>query len=91
MKNALQEIQSIGIHDVVNAQGLQCIVGRFRTRSAICRFSHAGESFTAKEEDGLASFLILNDLEAKIFQFNFLEGHNVRENDRYSSSTQRFM
>ena len=32
------------------------------------------ESFTAKEEDGLTSFLILDVLEAKIFRYNFLEG-----------------
>ena len=38
------------------------------------------ESFTAKEEDGLTSFLtcILDVLEAKIFRYNLnLEGHNV--------------
>ena len=35
------------------------------------------ESFTAKEEDGLTSFLILDVVEAKIFRYNFLEGHNV--------------
>ena len=35
------------------------------------------ESFTVKEEDGLTSFLILDVLEAKIFRYNFLEGHNV--------------
>ena len=35
------------------------------------------ESFTAKEEGGLTSFLILDVLEAKIFRYNFLEGHNV--------------
>jgi len=35
------------------------------------------ESFTAKQKDGLTFFLILNVLEAKIFQHDFLEGHNV--------------
>ena len=35
------------------------------------------ESFTAKEEDGLTSFLFLDVLESKIFRYNFLEGHNV--------------
>ena len=35
------------------------------------------ENFTAKEEDGLTSFLILDILEAKIFRYNCLEGHNV--------------
>jgi len=34
------------------------------------------ESFTAKEEDGLTSFLILDVLE-EIFRYKFLEVHNV--------------
>ena len=34
------------------------------------------ESFTAKEEDGLTSFLILDVLDVKTFRYNFLEGHN---------------
>ena len=45
------------------------------------------ESFTAEEEDVLTSFPILNVSEAKIFRYNFLEGHNVGRNVRYSSST----
>ena len=32
---------------------------------------------TAKQKDGLTSFLMLNVLEAKIFQYDFLEGHNA--------------
>ena len=32
---------------------------------------------TAEEKDGLTCFLMLNVLEAKIFQYDFLEGHNV--------------
>jgi len=32
---------------------------------------------TAKQKDGLTSFLMLNVLERKIFQYNFLEGHIV--------------
>ena len=35
------------------------------------------KSFTAKEEDGLTPFLILDVLEAKIFRYNVLEGHIV--------------
>ena len=70
-----QETQLLGIHDVL--KGLQRIIGRFQTRSAFCEFSDVIESFTAKEEDGLTSFLILDVLEAKIFRYNFLEGHNV--------------
>jgi len=30
-----------------------------------------------KQKDGLTSFLMLNVLEAKLFQYGFLEGHNV--------------
>jgi len=32
---------------------------------------------TAKQKDALTSFLMLNVLEAKIFQYGFLEGHNM--------------
>jgi len=32
---------------------------------------------TTEQKDGLTSFLILNVLEAKIFQYDYLEGHNV--------------
>ena len=53
-----QETQSIGIHDV--PKGLQSIIGRFQTQSAFCEFSDVIESFTAKEEDGLTSFPILD-------------------------------
>jgi len=31
----------------------------------------------AKQKDQLTSFPMLNVLEAKIFQFDFLKGHNV--------------
>ena len=44
--------------------GLQSIIGRFQTQSAFCEFSDVIESFTAKEEDGLTSYLIV--LEAKV-------------------------
>jgi len=59
------------------AQGLQSIIGRFQTRSTFCKFSEVVESFTAKEEDGLTFNFILDVLEAKIFRYNFMEGHNV--------------
>ena len=58
-------------------KGLQCIIGRFQTQSAIFKFSDLRESFTAKQKDGLLSFLILNVIEAKIFDHIFLEGLNV--------------
>ena len=34
---------------------------------------------TAKQKEGLTSFLMLNVLEAKIFQYGFLEEHKVCE------------
>jgi len=49
--------QSIGIHDVVNDQGFAMHYRAIQTRSAIWKFSN-----------GLTSFLMLNVLEAKIFQ-----------------------
>ena len=38
---------------------------------------------TAKQNDGLTSFLMLSVLEAKIFQYGSLEEHNVCVNSRY--------
>ena len=70
-------------------KGLQCIIGRFQTQSAIFKFSDVMESLTAKQRDRLLSFLILNVMEAKIFDHVFLEGPNVWQNSRYWSSTQR--
>ena len=64
-------------------KGLQCIIGRFQTRSAIFKFSNVRESLAAKQKDRLLSFLILNVMKAKIFHHVFLEGHNVWENNRY--------
>jgi len=65
----IKETQSIGLHNM--HKGLQSISGRFQTRSAFCKFSAVIESFTAKEEDGLTPFLILDVLEAKIFRFAY--------------------
>ena len=41
----------------------------------------------AKQKDGLTSLFILSVLEAKIFQYGFLEEHKVCENNRCRSST----
>ena len=38
---------------------------------------------TAKQKDGLTSSFMLSVLEAKIFQYGFLEEHKVCENNRY--------
>ena len=52
--------------------GLQCIIGWFQTESAIWKFSDVRE---------------LSVLEAKIFQYGFLEEHKVCVNNHYWSST----
>ena len=69
--HTVQGTLTIGIHDVL--KGLQSIIGRLQTLAAICKFSDVTESFTAKEKDGLTSFLILDVLVAKIFRYNFVE------------------
>ena len=38
---------------------------------------------TAKQKDGLTSFLMLSVLEAKIFQYRFLEEHEMCINNHY--------
>ena len=40
------------------------------------KFSDVRES-TAKEKDGLTYFPVLNIFKARIFQYDFLEGHDV--------------
>ena len=49
----------------------------------IFKFSDVRESLAAKQKDKLLSCLILNVIEAKIFNHVFLEGHNVWQNNRY--------
>ena len=64
-------------------KGLQCIRGRFQIRSARLEVCRCERINTAKQKDELTSFLMLNDLEAKIFQYGFLEDHMVCENNLY--------
>jgi len=52
-------------------ESLQCIIGRFQTQS-VFQYQRIN---TAKQMDGLTYFLMLNVSEAKIFQYDFLEGH----------------
>ena len=47
-------------------EDLQCIIGRFQTRSAIWKFSKFSD--VREQKGGLTSFLMLSVLEAKIFQ-----------------------
>jgi len=49
-------------------KGLQCIIGRFQTQAAICKFSDVREAFTAQQKDRLLSFLMLNAIEAKALE-----------------------
>ena len=72
--------QSILIHDVVNNQSFK--IGHFEVL-------WSERIDTAMQKDGLTSFLMLNVLEEKIFQYGSLEGHDVWENNLYWSSTKR--
>ena len=67
-----------GIH-VVNDQG--CAM-HYRAVSHLEVFRCEGIN-TAKQKDELTSFLMFSVLEAKIFQYGFLEEHKVCENNRY--------
>ena len=68
----------MSIHDVLFEKGCKAFLGG---RLQMCKFSHARKSFFGQSKtmdwSNTTSFLILNVLEAKIFQYNSLEGHNV--------------
>ena len=72
-----------GIHDVVDDQGFAM---HYRTISntvshlEVFRWERIN---TAKQKDGLTSFLMLSVLEAKIFQNSFLEKHKVCINNHH--------
>ena len=59
--------QFVRLHDVLKA--LQCIIALFQ--SAIWKFSNVRESIQQSKGMNL-TFLMLNVLEAKIFQYGFL-------------------
>ena len=61
-------------------KGLQCIIGRAQTRPVIWMFSDVRIN-TAKQKDGLTSFLMLSILEGKIFQYGFLDEHKLCVNN----------
>ena len=69
--------QFLGIHDVVNDQRLVMhyrAISNTVSHSKVFRYERIN---TATQKDGLTSFLMLNVLEAKIFKYDFLEGHDV--------------
>ena len=75
-----------GIHDIVNEQGFamhyRVISNMVSHLKVLCERIN-----TAKQKDGLTLFLMLSVLEAKIFQYSFLEEHKVCVNNCYRSST----
>jgi len=69
--------QSLGLHDVVNDQGFAMhyrVISNTVSHLEVFQYVRIN---TAKQKEGLTSFLMLNVLETKIFQYDFLEGHNV--------------
>ena len=56
-------------------------------RNGANRWGRCERINTAKQKDGLTSCLILSVLEAKIFQYGFVEEHNVCVNNHFRSST----
>jgi len=72
---ALQE--NVYIHDVVNDQGFAIHYRAISNKVSYLEVFRCERINTAKQKDELTSFLMLNVLEAKIFQYDFLEGHNV--------------
>jgi len=75
--------QSLGQHDVVNDQGFAMHYRAISNKVSHLEVFRYERINTAKQRDGLTSFLMLNGLETMIFQYDFLEGHNVRQNNRY--------
>ena len=69
--------QSLCINDVVNDQGFTMHYRAISNTVSHFEVFRCETINTAKQKDGLASFLMLNVLEARIFQYDFLEGHNV--------------
>jgi len=69
--------QSLGQHDVVNDQGFAMhyrVISNTVSHLVVFQYDRIN---TAKQKDGLTSFLMLNVLETKIFHYDFPEGHNV--------------
>ena len=71
-----------GIHDVINDHGFathyRAISNTVSHVEVFCQTIN-----TAKQKDGLTSFVTYSVLEAKIFQYGFLAEHNVCVNNYY--------
>jgi len=69
--------QSLGIHDIVNDQEFAMHDRAISNTVSHLEVFRCERINTAKHKDRLTSFLMLNVLEAKIFQYDFVEGRNV--------------
>ena len=78
-----------GIHDVVIDQGFAMHYRVISNTVSYLEVFRCKRISAAKQKNGLTSFLMLSVLEAKIFQYSFLEEHKVCVNNRYRSSTYR--
>ena len=72
-----------GIHDVVNDQGFAMHYRAISNTVSHLEVFRSERIDTAKQKDGLTSFLMLRVLEAKIFQYSFLEEHKMCVNYCY--------
>ena len=66
-----------GIHDIVNDQGFAMHYRAISNTVSYLEVFWCERINTAKQRDGLTSFLMLSVLEAKIFQYSFLEEHKM--------------
>ena len=82
-RQILEKEQYKGIHDVVNGQGFAMHYRANSNTVSHLEVFRCERKNTAKQKDGLTSFLMLSVLEAKIFQYGFLEEHTVCVNDHY--------
>ena len=64
-----------GINDVVNDQGFAMHYRAISNTVKHLKVFRYERIDTAKQKDGLTSFLMWSVLEAKIFQYGFLEEH----------------
>ena len=72
-----------GIHDIVNDQGFAMHYRAISNMVSHVEVFRCERINTAKQKDGLTSFLMSSVLKAKISQYGFLEEHEVSKNNHY--------
>ena len=75
--------QLMGIHVVVDGQGFELLYRAISNTVSHLELFRYGRINTAKQKDGLTSFVVLNVLDAKIFQYGFLQEGKVCKYNRY--------